>query len=241
MEHPTRPNERQRDSTLGQTLQAEASGILAWLVRGCLAWQRDGLQVPPVVRRARYDYRAEEDTLGTFLQERCCLTEGAEVRASQLYLCYKDWTVENGLKYMSGQAFGQEIKKRVTALKKQTGMFYQGLELLLETGLDAWSGTSTGGLEQWSEGPTPSPFASNESSSCAGGAGDSLIKTFWKRKNSSKKESFLESPASPSPSYPFPYMQEDFMQPVEPCETILSEDVLEKSPSPFITYEEFYL
>jgi putative DNA primase/helicase len=28
-------------------LQAEASGILAWLVRGCLDWQRDGLYPCP--------------------------------------------------------------------------------------------------------------------------------------------------------------------------------------------------
>lgn len=43
VDNPTGPNERRRDPYLAERLRAEASGILAWLVRGCLAWQRDGL------------------------------------------------------------------------------------------------------------------------------------------------------------------------------------------------------
>ncbi len=33
-------NERKKDPLLKETLRREASGILAWLVHGCLAWQQ---------------------------------------------------------------------------------------------------------------------------------------------------------------------------------------------------------
>jgi putative DNA primase/helicase len=36
------------DKTLKDRLRAEASGILNWLVRGCLAWQSEGLNPGPV-------------------------------------------------------------------------------------------------------------------------------------------------------------------------------------------------
>jgi putative DNA primase/helicase len=40
VEHPQAPNERLPDPTLRDTLKHEKSGILAWLVRGCLQWQQ---------------------------------------------------------------------------------------------------------------------------------------------------------------------------------------------------------
>src|SRR5205085_5077431 len=56
VDHPAASNERQKDRTLGLTLELEASGILAW--------QRDGLTIPASVLQARREYREEEDTLG---------------------------------------------------------------------------------------------------------------------------------------------------------------------------------
>jgi putative DNA primase/helicase len=47
----------ERDPQLSQKLLAEKEGILAWAVRGCLAWQRDGLNPPPDVLRANQAYR----------------------------------------------------------------------------------------------------------------------------------------------------------------------------------------
>ena len=41
------------DKTRKDRLKAEAEGILAWLVQGCLKWQRTGLAMPDAVRRPR--------------------------------------------------------------------------------------------------------------------------------------------------------------------------------------------
>ncbi len=45
--HPRASNERQADPHLKEKLKQERSGILAWLIRGCLAWQQQGLAIPP--------------------------------------------------------------------------------------------------------------------------------------------------------------------------------------------------
>ena len=46
VERPVGANERARDPQLLASLAREVSGILAWLVRGTLAWQREGLHPP---------------------------------------------------------------------------------------------------------------------------------------------------------------------------------------------------
>ena len=64
----------EQDRTLPETLRSEAPGILAWAVRGCLEWQRDGLGTCAAVDAATATYRTEEDVIGRFVAE-CCVTE----------------------------------------------------------------------------------------------------------------------------------------------------------------------
>src|SRR5207302_7016661 len=91
VDDPQAPNEREKDLTLWSQLGEEASGILAWLVRGCLDWQKNGLRTPESVLSAGTTYKNEEDTLKTFLDECCIVKEGARTKASTLYETYKTW------------------------------------------------------------------------------------------------------------------------------------------------------
>jgi putative DNA primase/helicase len=127
---PSLPSECRRDPTLSRALEAEASGILAWLVRGCLSWQQSGLQLPASVRKARQEYREEEDTLGQFLEECCVFGEHESVRAGLLYERYKAWAAENTLKAMNGNAFGLEMRKRFRRDREKAGYTYYGIGLL---------------------------------------------------------------------------------------------------------------
>jgi len=129
VDQPLARNERQRDTTLAYALETEASGILAWLVRGCLAWQQQGLQIPTSVLLARRDYREEEDTLGQFLKACCVMHERARVKASRLYERYKERTLANNLKAMNGNAFGLEVKKLYEQKRSNEGMVYYGIGL----------------------------------------------------------------------------------------------------------------
>lgn len=130
LDKPEKPNEHNRDPDLLGKLQAEASGVLAWLVRGCLEWQECGLQPPVVVRLATEEYRQEEDIVGRFLAEAC--TEGAELKAkaSLLYTAYKDWCGECSVKPMSLTAFGKRMTKRFEKRTTRAGVFYYGVGLL---------------------------------------------------------------------------------------------------------------
>lgn len=60
-----------KDPDRAEKLAAEAQGILAWCVRGALAYQKDGLRPPAAVRKARDDYKSDMDLLGEWLDE-CC-------------------------------------------------------------------------------------------------------------------------------------------------------------------------
>ncbi len=74
----------QRDPLLLSKLVAEGAGVLAWLVEGCLAWQRQGLGEPPAVADATNMYRAEEDNLGAFIEDRCVLDQSVSPEQSSL-------------------------------------------------------------------------------------------------------------------------------------------------------------
>ena len=134
--------EAERDKGLSGKLRAELPGILAWAVRGCLAWQSAGLVIPEVVRAATADYRHEQDSIGMFLAERCILdAPEATVTAGELYGAYMRWVEVSHERGMSQRAFSQDLATNhgfVTEKDRQpkTGrMYYRGLGLLENTGL----------------------------------------------------------------------------------------------------------
>lgn len=100
------------DRTFPAKLEAEAPGILAWAVRGCLEWQRDGLGEPIEVMEATASYRADMDRLAGFISEICVETTNATATAAQLYRAYKDWCEANGEKAESQRALGLRLKER---------------------------------------------------------------------------------------------------------------------------------
>lgn len=81
----------QPDRTLAETLEAERSGILNWLILGCREWQDAGLGEPLEVVEATSQYRAEMDLLGQFVNECCIVGPEYHVGASDLHKAYLDW------------------------------------------------------------------------------------------------------------------------------------------------------
>jgi putative DNA primase/helicase len=88
---------REEDQTLGETLEAEAPGILRWLVQGCLEWQRHGLQEPEAVKRETLAYRRAEDTFSRF-QESVGLVfrPELEIQAQELQDLLVEWANGEG-------------------------------------------------------------------------------------------------------------------------------------------------
>lgn len=131
VEQPAGPLERRRQRDLGAVLQTEASGIFAWLVRGCLAWQREGLQIPESVLRERARYQQEEDLLAQFVADCCVLAEDREVRASRLFEHYLHWAATHEVTQpLSSTAFGREMKRQYCSRRTRAGSVYVGIGLL---------------------------------------------------------------------------------------------------------------
>lgn len=127
---PKAPNERRADKHLPEKLQAEGPGILAWLLRGCLRWQRDGLCPPEKIRSATEEYRRSEDLLQDFIDEHCLVAPGESEAASELYDTFKDWWVRNvSKKTLSQKKFGRLLGQRFKRIKSSTTR-YEGIRLL---------------------------------------------------------------------------------------------------------------
>jgi putative DNA primase/helicase len=102
----------EQDTTLPDKLRAEAPGILAWAVQGCLLWQKEGLGVPKVVAEATAAYREESDHIGQFIADCCVVEAGATVASGALWQRYQQWTAENEEVPLSRKTFGDRLEKR---------------------------------------------------------------------------------------------------------------------------------
>lgn len=127
---PGSPNERKADPHLIDKLKEDYPGILAWLIRGCLAWQKEGLNPPDCVKAATLEYRSDEDAIGRFIEDRCSLGPDKMVRAQVLYSKYQSWCKNIGQNPLSMTSFCLRIKTRFKADKKEHGVRYLGIGLI---------------------------------------------------------------------------------------------------------------
>ena len=101
-----------RDNGLPARLDAEMPGILAWAVRGCLAWQEEGLAPPEIVQAATAEYRTEQDMLGAFIDECCVVRPEITAPSSDLYEAYTNWCENNGEMTQTQHRFGRQLRER---------------------------------------------------------------------------------------------------------------------------------
>ena len=123
--------EHERDPKLTQKLAEELPGILAWAVRGCLAWRADGLGVPDEVKAATASYREEMDAFGGFVEASCVAELGVTVPAADLYGAYARWCEANGERARSQKSLAASLRERgFEAAKGTKGVrVWRGLRL----------------------------------------------------------------------------------------------------------------
>jgi putative DNA primase/helicase len=121
------PEDLEADKGLSARLEAEAEGILAWMVRGCLEWQAGGLAEPAEVSEATKTYRDEQDVVAKFKEECLIKTPNVHCRASAAYAAFQAWHKANGIggEPMSLTLFGRAIAgKGIFKEKKAEGVVY---------------------------------------------------------------------------------------------------------------------
>lgn len=137
----------ERDPHLLDKLKAEAPHVLAWMVAGCLEWQRRGLaDTPAVICQATDAYQVDQDLTGRWLDECTVPSAQGETSSSDLYASYQTWCIENGLRATSSIALGRHVSERGHFQKKSNGRrIWCGLVLTNKGGGDAASYSRTKG------------------------------------------------------------------------------------------------
>ena len=127
---PQEVYERHAILDLDLQLIPEYSGILAWLVRGCLLWQQQGLNPPKEVTEEGKKYQRNEDILADFIDE-CCIREpAAKEKAATLYKRFVEWYHDNiGQKEPTGVWFGKLLSQKFEKWKSEGCVMYRGIAL----------------------------------------------------------------------------------------------------------------
>lgn len=119
--------------------EEEASGIFAWMLRGCLEWQRIGLCPPESVVAKTAEIRAEDDVIGNFFDETCIQGPGVgDTEKDDLYQAYSLWCDRNRIRgVLPKNKFGSALEVRGIKSRKSGPTRYwcdlklvRGLELV---------------------------------------------------------------------------------------------------------------
>ncbi len=135
--NPVKEYERKIDLQMAKKLEAEDSGILALLVRGCMDVIANGLRIPEKVLQFTREQIDSFDDIGKFLKECCVLedppTGGREyatrTAASELLKVCNWWCKKilgNSYPY-TPKKFTPALEKKGIQTKKSSVMFYLGV------------------------------------------------------------------------------------------------------------------
>ncbi len=121
------------DKELISKLITEAPGILAWMVKGCLVWQKEGMDpTPECIIAATQEYEAESDPLSEFILDECVISSQARTQSSRLYKEYKAWGHNQGMtekEILTLNAFGRRMGQKFKKTHDRDGTYYVGLAM----------------------------------------------------------------------------------------------------------------
>jgi putative DNA primase/helicase len=106
-------------------------GILQWMIDGCLAWQREGLNPPAAVRDATAAYLEAEDAIAAWITDCCTRDPNRWESSTALFGSWSGWANKNGESIGSQKAFSQKLEDRAGLTKHVTnaGKGFYGLRI----------------------------------------------------------------------------------------------------------------
>ena len=118
------------DPDLSVKLRAELPGILAWAVRGALAWRKEGLGTCQAVQAGNDRWRGFADHVARFIAEECELDPAASVGSAELQRRYGPWCERHGEKALTASGLKAKLTELdLTYKRKRAGSFWSGLQL----------------------------------------------------------------------------------------------------------------
>lgn len=110
------------DVMLGDKLREEAGMILRWMLEGCLAWQREGLNPPATVLAVTQEYVEMEDTLMSWADEELLYDPEAWTSTAELFASWMGWMARQNQKFVGRQnRFSRDLTARLGELEAEAG------------------------------------------------------------------------------------------------------------------------
>lgn len=130
----TVPEEKRVDDLQGILASEHGGAILQWIVTGAADYFTGGLREPESVRAATEEYAQEQDTVARFVEDRCHVGGGRQVKikVSLVREAYERWCAEEGDPPVKPRTFGVALRARfgVTDMRTNRDRFYTGIMLL---------------------------------------------------------------------------------------------------------------
>jgi putative DNA primase/helicase len=130
----------ERDPELAEKLKREWPGIFAWMIEGCLEWQRIGLRPPKAVTDATAAYLEAEDAIAAWLDEKCERDPNAWASSAQLLASWAAWAAAAGETIGSQRALAAKLEMRGFESKRRNkARGFIGLDVKLDEPLESYS------------------------------------------------------------------------------------------------------
>jgi len=124
------PDSPRCDKKMLEKLRNERKAVLACLVQGCLAWQKEGLTTPESIKKITGEYKQEEDQLQRWIDSFCETTPGAKTPSRDLYNAYIMWAKSQNREPLSLKKFCQLLsEKGFHSIKGKTKRTRAGIKL----------------------------------------------------------------------------------------------------------------
>jgi len=127
------PPEKRRLNLSKILLEEESSGILNWMLEGCIMWQDEGLEpIPPVALSATNEYMMASNPIKRFIDEKCEVGQH-QIKFGEFYDRFLIWWHEEmgkDVTPISKIEVGKEMKRQ--GFEPRTlgnSKYYTGLEL----------------------------------------------------------------------------------------------------------------
>ena len=129
VKNPKEKHERPIKESLKDELLEESSGILRWLIEGCLEYQKYGLQIPKIVLDQTIAYQKENDGIAQFLDHACILANVFSTPCGKMELAIKEFCKEENIKIPTRNEISSYLEGKFIRKETALGNSWQGVSI----------------------------------------------------------------------------------------------------------------